>query len=647
MTRSFINTSGSSILLGRELGKGGEGSVFDIPSLPQQVAKIYHRPLDAAKQAKLAFMAMHGNANLLNYASWPQGLLLDAKGKAPVGFLMPKFTGRDPIHMLYSPAHRRQERPKAAWDFLLYSARNIAAAFETLHSHGHVLGDVNQGNVLVGTDSKVVLIDCDSFQIRANGVTHYCEVGVSHFTPPELQGLSSFNGLLRTTNHDNFGLALLIFHLLFGGRHPYSGVPLRKEVGEAMETDIKAFRYAYSRDASSRGTSPPPKPIPISLVPEVVERMFFDAFTEVGAKELRPSANQWVATLDGLLKRLKKCSSTSMHVYPDHLAQCPWCTLEQQGIVYFIDLGSEALSRPSDFILARAWTMIDAVRPPEIIVIPRTSAYLVQPAALPSGVVTEGQRIFYKILIVSIAVGMCLLFPKGIIVWLIGAVIGWLSAGSAGSAERRQEKQRRTKAETDVRAELAALVSRVQVEAGPEGFQNKKQELVKLRDEYQNLAETEKSELVRLHSTAEARQRHQFLDKIFIDVATIPGVGLAKKAALRSFGIETAADVSWNKVNAVKGFGDVLTRAVVDWRKSCERKFTFNPRNAVTDSDRNAVRMKIASRRKTIESTLTAGPADLQKFTRDASAKLSSLNPLLESTVKRYAQAQADLGLIS
>jgi DNA-binding helix-hairpin-helix protein with protein kinase domain len=51
---------------------------------------------------------------------------------------------------------------------------------------------VNQGNVLVGSDSKVVLIDSDSFQVNARGTLHLCEVGVSHFTPPELQGLSSF-----------------------------------------------------------------------------------------------------------------------------------------------------------------------------------------------------------------------------------------------------------------------------------------------------------------------------------------------------------------------------------------------------------------------------------------------------------------------
>jgi hypothetical protein len=54
---------------------------------------------------------------------------------------------------------------------------------------------------MVGRDSKVVLIDSNSFQVNAQGVLHLCEVGVSHFTPPELQSLSSFDNFTRTTNH--------------------------------------------------------------------------------------------------------------------------------------------------------------------------------------------------------------------------------------------------------------------------------------------------------------------------------------------------------------------------------------------------------------------------------------------------------------
>jgi DNA-binding helix-hairpin-helix protein with protein kinase domain len=283
MAKAFVTSKGTPIQIGRELGRGGEGSVFEVPTLPNQVAKIYHQIPEIKKQVKLVFMASNVDQQLLNYVAWPLETLHSISGGAVVGFLMSKVMGKNPIHMIYSPAHRRQDRPKAAWDFLLYVARNTAAAFAALHANGHVLGDVNQGNVLVGSDSKVVLIDSDSFQVNANENLHLCEVGVSHFTPPELQGLSSFHGFTRTVNHDNFGLALLIFHLLFGGRHPYSGVPLKSGVGDALETDIKGFRYAYAIDAKGRGISPPPRSIPTSIVPYSMETMFHQAFTETGA----------------------------------------------------------------------------------------------------------------------------------------------------------------------------------------------------------------------------------------------------------------------------------------------------------------------------------------------------------------------------
>lgn len=257
MSRALVTSKGALVQLGRELGKGGEGAVFEVPQFSTLVAKLYHKAPDQKKQAKLSFMASIADPKLLQYAAWPQETLHAKQGGPVVGFLMPKVLQREPVHMLYSPAHRRQEYPKASWEFLLFAARNTAAAFETLHAHGHVLADVNQGNVMVGADTKVTLIDCDSFQISANGTVHLCEVGVGHFTPPELQGLRSFDGVMRTVNHDNFGLALLVFHLLYGGRHPYSGVPLHKDVGEALEADIKAFRYAYARDSHARGNKPP------------------------------------------------------------------------------------------------------------------------------------------------------------------------------------------------------------------------------------------------------------------------------------------------------------------------------------------------------------------------------------------------------
>ena len=147
-----FTSTGELTTLGRELGKGGEGAVYDIEEFVDSVAKIYHTPPPALKQDKLAFMAATADAQLLNYVAWPQATLHGGRGGKVIGFMMPKVSGKEPIHMIYSPAHRRQSYPHCAWDFLLYVARNIASSFATVHEHGHVVGDVNQNSFMVGRD---------------------------------------------------------------------------------------------------------------------------------------------------------------------------------------------------------------------------------------------------------------------------------------------------------------------------------------------------------------------------------------------------------------------------------------------------------------------------------------------------------------
>jgi DNA-binding helix-hairpin-helix protein with protein kinase domain len=153
-------------------------------------------------------------------------------------------------------------------------------------------------------------------------------------------------------------------------------------------------------------------------------------------------------------------------------------------------------------------------------------------------------------------------------------------------------------------------------------------------------------ELEQLKQTGYERQKQQFLDRFFIESADISGVGPARKIALKSFGIETAADVTKGSVMQVRGFGPNLTRAVLDWRAGYERRFQYNPALAVTDSDRNAVRVKHAARRKAIELKLVAGVQELISLANMAKARLNQLGPQAEFAAKALAQARADLAML-
>ena len=92
------------------------------------------------------------------------------------------------------------------------------------------------------------LIGCDSFQITAGGRCFTCDVGVPMFTPPELQE-RSLTGVIRSENHDNFGLAVVIFQVLFMGSHPFAGrrpgggdMPIEQAIKAGEATGEKLWR---------------------------------------------------------------------------------------------------------------------------------------------------------------------------------------------------------------------------------------------------------------------------------------------------------------------------------------------------------------------------------------------------------------------
>src|SRR6266568_2639547 len=211
---SIYGLDGSSYRLGRRIGEGGQGSVWDLDGSPALVAKFYHNGLNEQEVTKLAAMCQIRNDDLSSVAAWPITLLKVGKTGKPAGLLMRKISGYHSVHQLYGLKSRLRVYPEAQFPFLLHSAINTARAFATIHRAGQVIGDVNHSNLMISQTATAALIDCDSFQISDGTRLFGCPVGVPEFTPPELQG-ASFASQSRTTEHDAFGLAVLIFYLLF------------------------------------------------------------------------------------------------------------------------------------------------------------------------------------------------------------------------------------------------------------------------------------------------------------------------------------------------------------------------------------------------------------------------------------------------
>jgi len=321
------------------LGRGGEACIYAVPSDDNLVAKVYHQPTNA-HAAKLGAMLAHPPENPtvgLGHTSiaWPQYLLLAADGSDRiVGFLMPRIQGMRPIIDFYNPRTRRQHCPLFNYQYLLRTARNLAAAFGALHTSNYCIGDVNESNILVSNTALVTLVDTDSFQVRDpdQNIIYRCAVGKPEFTPPELQN-KTFAQYDRENFHDLFGLAVLIFQLLMEGTHPFSGIFQGVPEPPPYEARIVAghFTYSYKRQVPYMPTpiSPPWEILHPSLR-ELFVRCFEDGHHN---PHLRPSAQAWLSTLAEVEYSLTTCTVNPQHYFHHHLPKCPWCerTLQLGG----------------------------------------------------------------------------------------------------------------------------------------------------------------------------------------------------------------------------------------------------------------------------------------------------------------------------
>ncbi len=68
---ALFDLAGRPLHLGSELGSGGEGAVYELRDRSDVVVKLYHKPLDPEKSAKIATMAKFGNQRLLKLTAWP------------------------------------------------------------------------------------------------------------------------------------------------------------------------------------------------------------------------------------------------------------------------------------------------------------------------------------------------------------------------------------------------------------------------------------------------------------------------------------------------------------------------------------------------------------------------------------------------
>jgi DNA-binding helix-hairpin-helix protein with protein kinase domain len=571
MSLRLADEQGRPLALGPKLGEGGEGAVYQLAGQASLAVKVYAAPLTPEREHKIRLLAQLKQPDIARFAAWPTGIARDEKGKAR-GLLLPAVNGGRDVHQLYTPSSRRQHFPTATWRFLVHVCGNVARAFGAVHALGLVIGDVNPGSILVLGDGTVRLIDVDSFQVPVpGGRPLLCTVAVPLFLPPELHQ-APLDSVVRTPDHDNFGLAITIFQLLMLGRHPYAGRYLGG--GEMpIERAIVEHRFAYGVNAAGRNMQRPPNTVGMDILPTSVATLFESAFAPRAGGLARPTAGDWVQALDQVATALAQCPRDPAHYHPRTSAVCPWCGIEQQTGVILFSITAAAPQQAPTGDYEKLMTLIAAMPLPQPVPPPQIGgAVQAAPAAQAAGKVSLaalGGILAGLLLVVG---GFALLLRGGLLLVLLGIFVGgigpvvvrqrrrrWVTAYRGALTEYRRAAGDLDRANTfPAQAQIRAAVATVaQAWAG----------LPRRREEKRRQLEANKRRL----------QLDHFLQQKRIESATIKGIGMARVAMLSAYGVDTAADIVGAHISRVPQFGTVLTERLVDWRRSLERAFVFDP----------------------------------------------------------------------
>jgi DNA-binding helix-hairpin-helix protein with protein kinase domain len=272
---AFVTSSGRRLAPASILGKGAEGTIYNVQGDGAIAVKIYTDGNGLGRLPKLSAMIADRLHQRTPFVAFPIETVT-ANGNF-AGFTMRKVASSRPLFQLCITSDRKSEFPDANFRFMVHVALNLAKAVASLNTLGAVVGDLNESGALVSQKQGIVtLVDSDSIQYSSGGRIYRCTKGKAEYTPPELQG-RPFNAVDRMINHDAFGLAVLLFEILFLGRHPFSGVP-RTSNHPTIAEAIQSGRFAYSPH-KTRTLMDPPQHMPVLTdIPADVAMAFQRAF---------------------------------------------------------------------------------------------------------------------------------------------------------------------------------------------------------------------------------------------------------------------------------------------------------------------------------------------------------------------------------
>lgn len=613
--KTVYDEAGTAFTLGEQLARGGQGVVWRLAGSADHLVKIYHNSLSRRETDKHRVLRSNSNG-LKNVAALPMSLAFeDARLAKHIGVFIP-FVGGSEVFELYGTRSRLQHFPKANFKFLVRAAYNLAVAFDALHSQGIIVGDVNEQNIKVLPDATVRFIDTDSFQIRNGAELYTTDVGTPLWTAPELHG-RNLTGVERTPNHDLFGLAQLIFLILFAGRHPFSGVPKTKQ-HLLPEEAIKLHAFAFAPPEIGVPVGPPPGSPRLEMLPIEIRGAFLQAFLRDSMRpNARPTASRWGQLLDDLSKSLVVCAHNTSHLYWSKAASCPWCGIAREaGVdVFPAQLGTASfaatnLASNDAYILRLA-----GMRPHPFCVTTPPSFNDLSPSPLPprpNGFWSGVHQFF--------------------------SAQGWRQSWLGPSIQTCNATIQQSESQIlAARAEQQNIIALYNQEfSAHAGSLNKVIQSLRnipgIRAECQQAVKNERHQV--------ALTAH--LQRYRIRQYKIPQIGPSRLTTVLSFGIETAADISRTAL-ARSGLPSNAVYELLDWRRQKESLFSFDPNRALSATENQDAERRTQERMKRLREEAATVEVKINEAVSRTQIKLRPLEAQIHQLARRRDQAKTDL----
>ena len=311
-SRTIFDPTGKPLCLKKSdiLAHGGEGFVYKLGINPYYLIKICKDDTLTNARKRSAFcgrlnaMLALEDCRKADFLAWPQMPVFDANKKV-IGFVMPRANGRT-LRALYAPCQVKRFFP--GWDRLNVTkvALNLVNAVQMLARHRVLVNDFNPDNFLIDKQGKVILIDCDSFQIPGVGDkqnTFLTHTFTPEYTAPELLFKPELFNQERTPEQVRFSLAVVVYMILMSGLHPYAQCG-----GSYPVENLKSGKCPL--DKTSRARLPVGWYKSLSWLPESLKEYFVKMFVD-GYKDpmKRPLIGDLKTELENFIEIMRKSTN--------------------------------------------------------------------------------------------------------------------------------------------------------------------------------------------------------------------------------------------------------------------------------------------------------------------------------------------------